>query len=427
MTPDSVVVHPASDGLRGTVRVPGDKSISHRAFLLGAMADGAVSVVGAADSADVSATVAALRTMGASVEGPIGDARVRGPLREPSDVVDCGNAGTGMRLLAGVCAGIDGLSVLTGDASLRRRPMQRVAGPLRTMGARIETRAGGLAPVAIRGGGLVGTEYDSPVASAQVKSAVLLAGLRADGETRVHEPGPSRDHTERMLAWLEAEVGLDAGGAWVRRSVLAPRPLHVPGDPSSAAFWAVAAAVVPGSEVRVTGVCLNPTRTGFVDVLRSAGVQLDADADREWCGEPVGDLRVGACADLGAVRIDGNLVVRSIDELPALALLGSVEVADAGELRVKESDRVEGVASLVRALGGSARTAADGFAVDAAPRGGGRTDSGGDHRIAMAAAVAGLAGKAPVLITGFACTATSYPTFLDDLAALGGHWEAADG
>ncbi len=435
MTPDAVVVHPASEGLRGTVRVPGDKSISHRAFLLGAMADGAVAVVGAADSADVAATVSAVRGLGAAVEGPIGDALVRGPLREPSDVLDCGNAGTGMRLLAGVCAGIDGLSVLTGDASLRRRPMERVAGPLRAMGARIEARAGGLAPLAVRGGGLVGREHDSPVASAQVKSAVLLAGLRADGETRVREPGPSRDHTERMLAWLEAEAGVDAGGAWVRRSVLAPRPLRVPGDPSSAAFWAVAAALVPGSDVRVAGVCLNPTRTGFVDVLRSAGAQVEADADREWCGEPVGDLRVGAAAGLGAgpgsglgaVRVDGDLVVRTIDELPALAVLGSVEVADADELRVKESDRVEGVATLVRALGGSVRTAADGFAVDAAPRGGGRVDSGGDHRIAMAAAVAGLAGSSPVLVTGFACTATSYPSFLDDLAALGGRWELAGG
>jgi len=427
VTPDAVVVHPATAGLRGVVRVPGDKSISHRAFLLGALADGPVEVTGAADSGDVRATVEALVRMGATVEGATGSAVVRGPLAEPSDVLDCGNAGTGMRLLAGVCAGVDGLSVLTGDVSLRRRPMERVAAPLRAMGAAIDTRAGGLAPLVVRGGGLVGAVHQSPVASAQVKSAVLLAGLRADGETRVREPGPSRDHTERMLRWMEADCGWDADGAWVRRSILAPRPLRVPGDPSSAAFWAVAAAVVPGSDVRISGVCLNPTRTGFLEVLDAAGAQVVAAIDREECGEPIGDLVVGGADALVPTRVSGALVVRTLDELPALAVLGAVEVTDAAELRVKESDRVAGVAALVAALGGDVRTADDGFAVDAAPRRGGHVDSGGDHRIAMAAAVAGLAGAAPVRITGFRCTATSYPTFLDDLAALGGRWEVAGG
>jgi 3-phosphoshikimate 1-carboxyvinyltransferase len=433
--PDAIIVHPlAGRALQGCVRVPGDKSISHRAFLLGGLADGSVDVTGAAASGDVLATVEALRRMGARIDAnrrrASVDATVAGPLREPGDVLDCGNSGTAMRLLAGVCAGIPGVSVLTGDATLRRRPMDRVLVPLRAMGASVDGRAGGrLAPLVIRGGRLRGIDYRSPVASAQVKSCVLLAGLAAEGRTRVEEPGPSRDHTERMLRYLGADAGVDGDGAWVRGGRLAARPLHVPADPSSAAFWLVAAALVPGSAVRLPEVCLNPRRLGVLDVLRAMGARVAAEADREWCGEPVGDLEVSG-GRLGAGQVSGDLVVRAIDELPVLAVAGAVGgglvVRDAAELRVKESDRIAGVVRMLRAVGVAAEEAPDGFRVAGGGLpGDGRVDSDGDHRIAMAAAVAALVGRAPVTITGVEAVATSYPTFLDDLEALGGHWEPA--
>lgn len=437
--PGAVVVGPARPGapLSGVLRVPGDKSISHRAHLLGALADGPVTVVGAAPSGDVDATARAVTAMGARIarvaDGPGGvpAVRIEGPLREAADVVDCGNAGTGMRLLAGLVAGLDGLTVLTGDGSLRRRPMDRVATPLRAMGARIDGRGERvLAPLAIRGGGLAGIDYTLPVASAQVKSAVLLAGLRAEGTTTVREPGPTRDHTERMLAWMEADSGRADGVAWVRPGPLAPRPLHVPADPSSAAFWLVAAACLPGSRLTLREVGGNPTRTGALDVLHAMGAGIDGDPDREWCGEPVGDLVVTGGDRLGPAEVAGDLVVRAIDELPVLAVAGALGgglvVRGAEELRVKESDRIDGVLRVLAALGGRAEPASDGFAVQPGLDGPatGRVDAHGDHRLAMAAAVGALAGGRPVRIDGFATVASSYPTFLADLAAVGGRWEA---
>jgi 3-phosphoshikimate 1-carboxyvinyltransferase len=428
--PDRVVVHPIDGGLVGTLRMPGDKSLSHRAFILGALADGPVEVTGAAPSGDVRSTVAALRLLGARIDGGPPDAVVEGPLREPSDVLDCGNSGTGMRLLAGLCAGIDGLAVLTGDASLRSRPMGRVAEPLRRMGALVDGRGGGdLAPIAVRGGSMRALDHDLPVASAQVKSAILLAGLAADGTTRVREPGPSRDHTERMLRWMGVRVTGGPGEVSLSPGPLSARPLQVSGDPSSAAFWLVGGAVLPGSQVRVADLCLNPTRTGVLDVLRAMGAPVVAHADREWSGEPVGDVEVTATA-LGPAEVAGDLVVRAIDELPVLAVAGALgsglEVRDAAELRVKEVDRIEAVADLLGALGATVETQEDGFVV---PGGqsltGGTVDSRGDHRIAMAAAIAALAAAEPVLVTGFRAVATSYPSFLADLRSLGGVWEAA--
>jgi 3-phosphoshikimate 1-carboxyvinyltransferase len=428
--PDDVVVHPLDGGLVGTVRMPGDKSLSHRAFLLGALADGPVQVTGAAPSGDVRSTIGALRRLGARIEGGPAEAVVEGPLREADDVLDCGNSGTGMRLLAGLCAGIDGLAVLTGDRYLRARPMGRVTEPLSRMGARLDGRDGGrLAPLVVRGGRLRALDLDLPVASAQVKSALLIAGLSADGTTRVREPGPSRDHTERMLRWLGVRVTSAPGEAAVTPGPLTARPLQVSGDPSSAAFWLVAGAALPGSQVRLPDLCLNPTRTGVVEVLTAMGARISGAAEHEWCGEPVGALEVTA-GPLGGAEVAGELVVRAIDELPVLAVAGALggglEVRDAAELRVKEVDRIEAVAALLGALGGVVDTAPDGFRVPGGQRlTGGEVDSRGDHRIAMSAAVAALAAGAPVRISGFRAVATSYPAFLDHLTALGGRWEAA--
>jgi 3-phosphoshikimate 1-carboxyvinyltransferase len=429
--PDRVVVHPlGGGGLVGTARMPGDKSLSHRAFILGALADGPVEVTGAQPSGDVRSTVGALRAMGARITGDPPDAVVEGPIGEPADVLDCGNSGTGIRLLAGLCAGIDGLAVLTGDGSLRSRPMRRVAEPLRRMGATVDGRDGGaLAPLVVRGGRLRALDHELAVASAQVKSAILLAGLGADGTTRVREPGPSRDHTERMLRWMGVRVVSEPGEVALTPGPLSARPLRVSGDPSSAAFWLAAGAALPGSQVRLPDLCLNPTRTGVVDALRMMGATISGDADREWCGEPVGDLEVTGTA-LGAGTVAGDLVVRAIDELPVLAVAGALggglDVRDAAELRVKEVDRIEAVAGLLGALGVAVETRADGFRV---PGGqtltGGAVDSRGDHRIAMAASIAALGATEPVLVTGFRAVATSYPSFLDDLTALGGRWEAA--
>lgn len=432
-TPDHVRVHPAE--LSGRIRVPGDKSQSHRALLLGALVGEPVDVAGLAPSADVAASAAALRAMGATVElAPADDGQltgtVAGPLGEPGDVVDCGNSGTSLRLLAGVAAGLDGLTVLTGDASLRRRPVERVATPLRAMGAGVDARDGGrLPPLTIRGGRLVGIDHLSPHASAQVKSCVLLAGLAADGPTSVTSPRRSRDHTERMLTHLGADVErrVDASGERVTvrpGARLRPRPLTVAGDPSSAAFWWVAAAAGAG-EVTVTDVLLNPTRTGVLRVLEALGAAPEVTDVRDVGGEPIGTVRV-APAELGRATVDGELVVDAIDELPVLAVAGALSaggltVRDARELRVKESDRIATTVAALGALGVEVEPRDDGYRVAGGQRPGpGRVDARGDHRIAMTASVAACVGTGPVEITGFASVATSYPSFLDDLRRLGG-------
>ena len=432
----SVRVHPGP--LAGEVVVPGDKSLSHRALLLGAMVGGPVAVTGLAPSGDVTSTARCLATLGAQLDlAPDRDGNlagsVAGPLHEATDVLDCGNAGTGMRLLAGVVAGIDGLAVLTGDASLRRRPMGRVADPLRAMGARVDGRDDGrLPPLAIRGGGLRGITWDSPVASAQVKSCLLLAGLRADGPTTVRSPGPSRDHTERLLAHLGVEVETGEGPGEV--VTLDPAPLHgdridVSGDPSSAAFWLVAGAIA-GTAVRLPGVCVNPGRTGMVRVLSDLGAQVTLADPREVCGEPVADLVLAAGALDGRAEVAGDRVVDAIDELPVLAVAaalssGGMVVHDAIELRHKESDRIDGIAAVFDALGLEVETRADGFSVPGGqqPRGGGSVDAHGDHRIAMSAAVGATVAARPVEVHGFDAVPTSYPSFLDHLAALGGQVE----
>lgn len=442
--PDHVRIHPA--GLAGSVRVPGDKSGSHRALLLGALVGGPVQVAGVAPSGDVASTAACLRTLGATVEltadpttGQLAGT-VTGPLGEAVDVLDCGNSGTTLRLLCGVVAGIDGLSVLTGDASLRRRPVDRVAVPLRAMGARIDARAGGrLAPVTVRGGSLSGTTWRQPVASAQVKSALLLAGLRAAGPTTVVSPLVSRDHTERLLAHLGAGVTSEVGADGVETVTVRPGPLtgdriDVVGDPSSAAFWHVAAAVGTGA-VTTVGVGTNPTRTGALEVLRRMGAEVELAAPGEGTGEPHADVTVhpaGPGGLAGGLVVGGRTVVDALDELPVLALAGALsreglEVVDATELRVKESDRVATVAAALGALGVEVEPRADGYRVPGGQRPGpGRVDAHGDHRIAMTAAVAATVATGPVEITGFAAVATSYPEFLSHLTALGGRVDVLD-
>ena len=442
--PDRVRIHPAPT-LRGSVDVAGDKSIGHRALLIGALSAAPVAVDGVPDAGDVRASAAALRALGVRVELEVdGDGRLAGtvhaPLQggpDPQPVpIDCGNSGTTLRLLAGVAAGAGRHVLLDGDASLRRRPVDRIMAPLVAMGARASARDGRLPPLDLAGGRLHGVTWDSPVASAQVKSAVLLAGVAAGVEVRVRSPHPSRDHTERMLGHGGVTVrtthAADGGEEVHLTPGAAPRPkrLTVPRDPSAAAFWHVAAACGAGT-ITTPAVGLNPGRTGALDVLRALGAAVTVHDAEERCGEPVGTVTV-APGRLTGGTVDGALVVRSLDELPVLALAGAcsdegLTVRDAGELRVKESDRIGTLGALFAALGLAFVAHPDGFDVPGGQRpGGGAVDAAGDHRIAMTAAVAASLGTGPVDIDGFASVATSYPTFLDDLTALGGAVEVRD-
>ena len=420
MTPQSGVLTVAPGRpLRGLLRVPGDKSISHRAAILGGIAGGVTRVSGFLRAEDCLSTLRCLRALGIAIEEQC-DALVihGGPLAEPGDVLDVGNSGTTIRLLAGVLAGQPFHSVLTGDASIRRRPMARVAEPLRQMGARISGRQGGrLAPLSIAGASLRGIAYATPVASAQVKSAILLAGLFAQGETCVTEPSPSRDHTERMLGAFGVPVRRDGQTARLTGPA-APRgtAVRVPGDLSSAAYFLVAGALVPGSEVAVADVGINPTRTGVLDILRMMGACVEVRDEREEGGEPVGTVAVRA-GPLRGVVIGGAVVPRAIDELPVLAVAaclaaGETVIRDAAELRLKESDRVAVLARELGRLGADIMPQPDGLVIAGGRRlHGGRVRSGGDHRIAMALAVAGLCADGPVIIEDPACIETSFPGF----------------
>ncbi|HEX2112671.1 MAG TPA: 3-phosphoshikimate 1-carboxyvinyltransferase [Gaiellaceae bacterium] len=417
--------------LRGDIAVPGDKSISHRALLVAALAEGESEIRGFGASADTLATAAAVRALGASVDLVDEMARVGGVglhgLRVPSAALDCGNAGTLMRLLAGILAGQDGRFELVGDESLSRRPLERVAEPLRQMGARVET-TDGHAPLVVEGARLRPIRYELPVASAQVKSAVLLAGLQAEaGPTTVVEPAPTRDHTERLL---------EAAGAHVRRKPrepavwplarLRPLTLEVPGDFSSAAPFIAAATLLNGSDLRLHGVGVNPTRTGFLAVLERMGGRIALFNRRSSGGEPVADIEV-APAELVATEVAPEEVPGLIDELPLLALVagvarGETVVRGAEELRVKESDRLEALTDALRRLGVRIRAAPDGFqvrGVPARPRGGATVDSAGDHRIAILAAVAGAVSREGVEVRGSESVDVSYPDFfavLDSVA-----------
>lgn len=412
--------------LRGEISVPGDKSISHRALVFAALGRGRSLIARPNLGDDVAATAAMLRGLGVAcaVERDKAQAHVeasgRSGLREPQEVLDAGNSGTSLRVLLGVCAGIEGLSILTGDASLRRRPMLRVVAPLRQMGALIDGRRhGDLAPLAVRGGALSGIDVELPMASAQVKTALLLAGLFAEGTTSVTEPRPSRDHTERMLAALGAQLSCEQTTVSIAGTQeLEPFELVVPGDLSSAMFLIVAATLVPGSDLSIAGVGLNPTRTAALDVLRRMGAEIDTETETSVLGEPVGRVRVRH-APLRATHVPADSVPALIDEVPALAVAasqaeGTTTFEGVGELRIKESDRLASIAEGLRTLGGSAEVAGDSLVVAGPVRlSGGDVDSHGDHRIAMAFAVAGFVASAKVRVERWSCVNTSFPEFLE--------------
>jgi 3-phosphoshikimate 1-carboxyvinyltransferase len=412
--------------LRGAIEVPGDKSISHRAILFGALASGQTRVTGLLDAEDVHATRRAVARLGATVRQEGGEVVVTPAetLREPDDVIDCGNSGTSLRLLAGVLAGLPGLSVLTGDASLRRRPVRRIIEPLRRMGGDLVARDGDrVPPLVIRGRPLVAARHELQVASAQVKSAILLAGLRAEGETSVLEPERSRDHTERMLRGMGVPVRVDG----LTVSVVPSRPkgtrVDVPGDISSAAFFLCAAAGLPGSEVTVRNLGVNPTRTGLLDVLRAMGAEVTVAGEREVAGEPRADVTVRA-GDLRATEIRGEIIPRLIDELPVIMVLatqarGRTVIRDARELRVKESDRLAAMGETLAAAGARLELFDDGCAIEGPVRlGEVAVKTRLDHRIAMSMAVAQLFAGAPVHLDDVACVATSFPSFFSLLDAL---------
>ena len=413
---------------RGETTPPGDKSVSHRAVLLGALAEGKTRVRGFLAAQDTLSTVSAVRSMGVGVATGPGEAEISGNglfgLRAPRGAIDAGNSGTTARLLAGILSAQDFASEVTGDASLRSRPMSRITIPLRRMGARFSGK-GDFLPLGIEGADLAGITYAPPQASAQVKSAVLLAGLYAEGETRVVEKVPTRDHTERMLRHFGVGVGVRGNEVSVSRAApFRAADVEVPSDISSAAFFMVAAAINPGSEVLVRNVGVNPLRAGVLDVLREMGADISAENRREVCGEPVADL-VARYAPLRGTRVDGDLVSRAIDELPAVAVAacfaeGETVITGAGELRVKESDRISAMAGELRALGADVEELSDGMAINGAEDvRGGRCRSLGDHRVCMSLAVAATRAREETVVEGAECAAVSFPGFFETFSALG--------
>lgn len=429
---ESVTISPASS-VRGEITVPGDKSISHRSIMLGAIARGITSVRGFLRGEDNMATMKAFRAMGVHIDDDGEVLAIHGKglhgLCEAPDVIDCGNSGTTIRLLTGLLAGQAFFSVVTGDQYLRKRPMKRVVEPLSRMGARILGRSqGNLAPLAICGGALNAIGYESPVSSAQVKSALMLAGLYADGETSVREPNLSRDHSERMFRLFGASVETFNNGVTVRGGhELEARDIVVPGDISSAAFFMVAALITPSSELLIRNVGVNPTRTGVIDILTAMGGNIQLLNQREISGEPVADLLVRS-SRLKGIEIAGSVVPRAIDEFPAICVAaacaeGKTVLRDARELRVKETDRITAMAVNLRRLGVNVEEREDGMEIDGLERlGGGATESCGDHRIAMSMAVAGLVSGSGISIDDTACIATSFPSFftlLDQVAGRG--------
>lgn len=409
--------------LTGQLRVPGDKSISHRSIMLGSLAEGTTEVEGFLEGEDALATIQAFRDMGVVIEGPHqGRVTVHGVglhgLKAPPGPIYLGNSGTSMRLLAGLLAAQSFDTTLTGDASLSKRPMNRVANPLREMGAVIETAAEGRPPLTIRGGQkLSGMHYDMPMASAQVKSCLLLAGLYAEGQTSVTEPAPTRDHTERMLQGFGYPVQVEGSTASVEPGhKLSATHIEVPADISSAAFFMVAASIAEGSDVTLEHVGINPTRTGVIDILKLMGADIELSNQREVGGEPVADIRVRA-AQLKGIEIPEALVPLAIDEFPVLFIAaacaeGRTLLRGAEELRVKESDRIQVMADGLQTLGIKAEPTPDGILIEGGAMGGGEVWAHGDHRIAMSFSVAALRAGAPIRIHDCANVATSFPNFL---------------
>jgi 3-phosphoshikimate 1-carboxyvinyltransferase len=423
-----------SGPLSGSARAPGDKSISHRALILGALADGATEIEGLLEGDDVLRTADAMRAFGAQVE-QLGQGRwrVRGRSRlaPPEKTIDCGNSGTGVRLLMGAAAGFPLIVAFDGDASLRRRPMRRVLAPLIEMNVRVQEGDGDHLPLTLSCGYLRSISYRLPVASAQVKSAVLLAGLNAKGVTEVVEPAPTRDHTERMLRAFGVELEIREGGGEEKTIRLAsgqslrPASIFVPGDPSSAAFPIVAALIVPGSDIRIKNVLLNPLRTGLYETLREMGADLSIEAERVEGGEPVGDL-VARYSRLKGVVVPPERAPTMIDEYPVLAVAaafadGETLMSGIAELRVKESDRIASMAQGLRACGADVEERPDGLIVrgSGALRGDASIETNGDHRIAMAHLIAGLAATQPIAVDEADMINTSFPDFAGFMRGLG--------
>jgi 3-phosphoshikimate 1-carboxyvinyltransferase len=426
---NDLIVAPGG-ALTGTVVVPGDKSVSHRSVMFGALADGVCQVSDCLLGEDVLATIDAFRALGVTIDHH-GDGRLTvygvgvDGLKAPRAPLYLGNSGTSMRLLCGILAGAGLAATLTGDPSLSRRPMRRVAEPLNRMGARLTTAEGGTPPVILAGGGrLQGIDYVLPVASAQVKSAVLLAGLFADGVTRVTEPAPTRDHTELMLRACGVELDSHAGTVSLRGGQrLKPFDIAVPADISSAAFFFVGAAIAPGSQLTLPAVGINPTRTGVLDIMRAMGARIDHGAPRAVGSEPVADLTIYG-SDLVGIEIPQAAVPLAIDEFPAIFIAaacarGRTVLHGAEELRHKESDRIAVMADGLKALGIHTEVFDDGIAIEGGQLRGGEIDAHGDHRIAMAFAMAALRADGPIMIRNAANIATSFPTFVATATACG--------
>ena len=422
-------VHPAKS-LTGTLRLPGDKSISHRAAMFAAMASGTSTISNFAASSDCGSTLDCLASLGCEITRSGNDVTVAGrPFTRPDSPLDCGNSGTTMRLMSGILAGRQVGAVLVGDESLSSRPMNRVIEPLVEMGAVISSNNGKAPLVVTPGRPLSGTRHELRIASAQIKSCLLLAGIGAEGTTEVIEPVPTRDHTERMLRWLGAEIDTSIPGAISIKGgqMLSARSFSVPGDISSAAFFMVAAASLEGSALTLESIGLNPSRTGIIDVLRRTGVDLSITDERVECGEPVGDIVVqGSRQRLTAAApllLDGSLIANIIDEIPVLAVLGTqmgqgLEIRGAGELRVKESDRIRTVVEGLRSMGADVVEFDDGLRVAHSQLHGARINSYGDHRIAMAFAVAASFAIGETEIVDADCVDVSFPGFFETLKSV---------
>ncbi len=408
--------------LKGEISVPGDKSISHRSIMLGAIANGDTTVRGFLRGEDNMATIGAFRALGIQIDDDGDIITIHGKglhgLSEPNDIIDCGNSGTSIRLLTGLLAGQSFFSILTGDKYLRKRPMKRIIEPLSRMGAKLLGRENGnLAPLAISGGILNAIGYESPVSSAQIKSAIMLAGLYANGETAVREPSLSRDHSERMFRLFGASLDTFQNGVTIRGGIeLQGQEIGVPGDISSAAFFIVAALITKGSELLIRNVGVNPTRTGIIDILIAMGAKLELKNEREVSGEPVADLLV-RYSSLKATQISGDVVPRAIDEFPAICIAaacaeGTTTVRNAHELRVKETDRIAAMATNLRIMGVTVTECEDGMDISGIEQlNGGQMESFGDHRIAMSMSIAGLISTSEITINDIDCVATSFPNF----------------
>ncbi|MBI2166194.1 MAG: 3-phosphoshikimate 1-carboxyvinyltransferase [Chloroflexi bacterium] len=418
--------------LEGEITPPGDKSISHRAAIFNAIAQGNATIRSYSPGADCSSTLRCLRSLGVGITEDSQHATVRvegagaAGLREPANVLNAGNSGTTMRLLAGVLAGQPFFSVITGDSSLRGRPMGRIVKPLQQMGAQISGRGqGSLAPLAIRGGNLHGISYKLPVASAQVKSALLLAGLFAEGESEIQEPVATRDHTERMLQAMGAQIAAHGVVVRVQRSTLRATDVTIPGDISAAAFWLVAGALHPCARIRLKHTGVNPTRTGVLDVLRQMGARITVENSRYEGGEPVADITVES-SSLAGTEIGGDIIPRLIDEIPVIAVAacmakGTTVIKDAQELRAKESDRIRTTVQELRCFGAVLEERPDGMVIHGTGSlKGARCSSRGDHRLAMSLAVAALVARGKSVVQGAQAASISYPTFWEDLRAVSG-------